>query len=207
MKIHFFIGASFFGLPFQQMIDMAPRGRHKWILFEPNPQARQNLVNQLRLEGADNSDVIVDPRAVSTYNGKIMLQGVDFDKISPMGEDEWIGGISSVISPKNSGRTLTDQPAFTDSLRAFEVDCVTLNDVFQEYVGMQDKIETLVLDVEGHEFDILGAFDWQIPVLPQFMKIETKHNTKPIEPILHKLRELGYMVFKEVDDIYCTRIG
>ena len=67
-----------------------------------------------------------------------------------------------------------------------------------ERTKKQNHVDFLKIDAEGHELNILMGYSFILK--PRFIKIEHKH----VDDILlcSKLKENGYLVWTEKDDIY-----
>ena len=62
-------------------------------------------------------------------------------------------------------------------------------------------IDFMKVDVEGHEMDIFGAYDWRVK--PTMIKLEHQHiDDIKMAKILEKQ---GYIVYTEGKDMYAIR--
>ena len=137
----------------------------------------------------------VTQAAISSYNGELKMY-----QTKEQTEDEltWVNGVSHAVEQQGE-RVLTfpeNEHLIEDTI---DVPCYTL----QTYLKMNNitSIDYLKMDVEGHETDILEAYDWS--VLPTYIKMEHTH----IDDIKMKdiLEEQGYVVSVERRDLYAVR--
>ena len=128
--------------------------------------------------------------AISSYDGEI-----DFF-LSRETNLQWTRGISHAVTQQ--GEKILERNSHLIESK-ISVPCYTL----QTFLSMKEitRIDYLKIDTEGHEMDILQAYDWR--VLPTFIKIEHHH----IDDIKMKkmLEERGYIVYTEGRDIYAIR--
>ena len=151
----------------------------------------KRYANKLREKGYKN----VSECAISSYNGELkMYQSKEYTK----DELTWVNGISHAV--EQQGEKLLTLPANEFLIEnIITVPCYTL----QTYLKNNNitSIDYLKLDVEGHETDIIEAYDWS--VLPTYIKMEHSHindiNMKNI------LEGQGYIVSVERRDIYAIR--
>ena len=133
--------------------------------------------------------------AISSYNGDLKMyqskEQTDDDML-------WINGISHAVDQK--GTKLLELENNTDYVEdIIIVPCYTLDEYFR--VNNITKVDYLKLDVEGHETDIMQAYNWS--VYPTFIKMEHFH----INDILMRelLESKGYIVTTEERDMYAVR--
>ncbi len=132
-----------------------------------------------KLEGKN-----ITQAAISSYNGELkMYQSKEYTENNLT----WVNGISHAV--EQQGEKLLELPENEHLIEnTITVPCYTL----QTYLKM---------DVEGHETDILEAYDWS--VFPTFIKMEHYH----IDDVKMKniLEEQGYVVSVERRDLYAVR--
>ncbi len=150
----------------------------------------KRYANKLRAKGYNVSEC-----AISSYNGDLKMyqskEQTDDDML-------WINGISHAVDQK--GTKLLELENNTDYVEdIIIVPCYTLDEYFR--VNNITKVDYLKLDVEGHETDIMQAYNWS--VYPTFIKLEHFH----INDILMKelLESKGYIVTTEERDMYAVR--
>ncbi len=150
----------------------------------------KRYANKLRAKGYNVSEC-----AISSYNGDLKMyqskEQTDDDML-------WINGISHAVDQK--GTKLLELENNTDYVEdIIIVPCYTLDEYFR--VNNITKVDYLKLDVEGHETDIMQAYNWS--VYPTFIKLEHFH----INDILMRelLESKGYIVTTEERDMYAVR--
>ena len=150
----------------------------------------KRYANKLRAKGYNVSEC-----AISSYNGDLKMyqskEQTDDDML-------WINGISHAVDQK--GTKLLELENNTDYVEdIIIVPCYTLDEYFR--VNNITKVDYLKLDVEGHETDIMQAYNWS--VFPTFIKLEHFH----INDILMRelLESKGYIVTTEERDMYAVR--
>ena len=150
----------------------------------------KRYANKLRAKGYNVSEC-----AISSYNGDLKMyqskEQTDDDML-------WINGISHAVDQK--GTKLLELENNTDYVEdIIIVPCYTLDEYFR--VNNITKVDYLKLDVEGHETDIMQAYNWS--VYPTFIKLEHFH----INDILMRelLESKGYIVTVEERDMYAVR--
>ena len=151
----------------------------------------KRYANKLRAKGYTN----VSECAISSYNGDLKM----YQSKEQTDEDMlWINGISHAVDQK--GTKLLELENNTDYVEdIIIVPCYTLDEYFR--VNNITKVDYLKLDVEGHETDIMQAYNWS--VYPTFIKLEHFH----INDILMRelLESKGYIVTTEERDMYAVR--
>ena len=176
------IGVSDFNT-LEQLLD------NGWEGYFVEPVKR--YANKLREKGYNN----VSECAISSYNGDLEM----YQTIEQTEEEElWINGISHAVD--QSGTKLLEMPLNREYVEdIITVPCYTLDEYFR--VNNITEVDYLKLDVEGHETDIMQAYEWS--VYPTFIKMEHWH----INDILMRelLESKGYIVTVEDRDIYAVR--
>lgn len=200
-RLNIHVGASCFNLPWHRMKDT----QSEFWLIEPNPYIRRRLLKKIREIRAKNA--LVFSEAITTTNGPVTLQCLSDEFLESReidGGDEWMLGISR-LENNNSGKNLLDQELFIPHVVYVEVEGVTLDTFFADYAPdrTQFEVETMIIDTEGHDFDIINSYSFAIR--PRFLKIEHKHCTTPIERVLNRLKKVGYSAYVESEDIYALR--
>ena len=151
----------------------------------------ERYASKLRDKGYKN----VSQCAISSYNGDLKMYQ---SKEQTNEEDLWLNGISHAVEQQGT-KLLELEPnvEFVDDI--ISVPCYTLDEYFR--VNNITEVDYLKLDVEGHETDIMQAYEWS--VYPTFIKMEHWH----INDILMRelLESKGYIVTVEERDIYAVR--
>lgn len=195
-SINLHVGASCFNLPWHRM-----RSTEHFWLIEPNEHIRRMLIKKIHKISAKNT--LTFRSAITTTNGPIILQSLSEEFLATRdieGEDEWMLGISRVKGDLNSGRNLLDQELFIPNIVENEVDGRTLDTFLYEHMDNSDHLNSLVIDTEGHDFDIINSYSFRIK--PRFLKIEHKHCTGSVNQVCQRLESVGYTVYVEREDIY-----
>ena len=151
----------------------------------------KRYANKLRAKGYKN----VSECAISSFNGDLEMYQ---SKEQTEEEELWINGISHAVD--QSGTKLLEMPLNREYVEdIITVPCYTLDEYFR--VNNITKVDYLKLDVEGHETDIMQAYEWS--VFPTYIKMEHWH----INDIMMRelLESKGYIVTVEERDIYAVR--
>ena len=133
--------------------------------------------------------------AISSYDGELKMYQT---KEQTDSERSWENGVSHAV--EQQGEKILEYDEYSDLVESIvTVPCYTL----QTYLKNNNitSIDYLKLDVEGHETDIIQAYDWS--VLPTYIKMEHMH----IDDINMKniLEEQGYIVSVERQELYAIR--
>jgi FkbM family methyltransferase len=166
---------------------LMPLVKNGWngIIVEPVP----GLAASLR-DAAKGLPVEIIEAAVSDLNGEVEMMIAS--------GDDWVRGISHVVSNNHLGARLSDNP---DNTRHFSdritVKAMTLDTLLRE---TNSAIDFMKIDAEGHELNILQNYSWRIK--PKTIKVEHKHVDD--EALVRLLEAQDYMVWREVDDLYAV---
>lgn len=184
MKYFVEVGSS----NFETCLKLAENG---WagIVCEPHPE----LYNEVRELYSPFNFVRVQNCAISVATRKMMFAPTNV-------KTGWKAGISHLVDEVHTGTRLSSIPEnqeFYDD--PIEVQSFSLSD-FIKFHNIH-TIDYLKLDTEGHEWDILNAYDWYVK--PTMIKLEHWH----INDIAMKerLEEHGYIVNTEHRDMYAIR--
>ena len=143
--------------------------------------------------------------AIHTYDGEITI------KYMTNPQEQWERGIGYVDD--FSGNTVISNRFWQEDFKNQSesiVPCLTLDSLLKKY-NIQE-IDFLKIDTEGSEWKIMENFSWSIK--PKVLKVEFVHwesvrsesgeaiNHGKIEEWITKLSEMGYLVYKEDQDIY-----
>lgn len=174
MKTFIEIGTS----DFDTLTPLAKQG-WKGVFVEPVSYLLDNVE---RVEGCVYLNV-----AISDYDGEAEIEYV----AKP--EDEWERGVNSLVGEDRSN--LFDyRETVVDQTKVMRLD--TLVDEYNI-----KSIDFLKIDIEGSEWKILK--DYSFRVKPSIIKCEYKHwKDGTYDLIKSVLKSLGYLVYKEVDDLY-----
>ena len=183
---------------FDTNIDLIKSGEWVGIMVEPAPIYFNNL--KKLVENSEHKDaVILENIAISDFDGKVEFAVAKDNTKSIRSENGWTRGISSIVSDNHKGERLFDYEENKKFLQEqIDVDCMTLQSLIKKH-NLQN-IDYLKIDVEGHETNILDAYDWSIK--PTFIKLEHTH-VDDIH-IANLLKSKGYIVYTEERDIYAV---
>ncbi|HBY69099.1 MAG TPA: hypothetical protein DEG69_15940 [Flavobacteriaceae bacterium] len=172
----------------------------KGACVEPVKTLAENLRKEIN---ARSLPVELIESAVSDLDGTAQMTQVD--KFDYDGPDYWARGVSHISQAHTKGLCLLDNVNKIIPRVNVEVPTLTLNSLikhlsnssahFKDFTG---DIDFMRLDAEGHELNILEAYDWSIK--PNWIKVEHKHSDRlAIEKIL---KGQGYYVMNEEEDMY-----
>lgn len=158
-------------------IDVFLKHADKIVAFEPNPSLYRNLTEVYK------NRAIIDGRGVSDTVGKKTFKISNANTISTF-SDDWV---------YNS--RFTNQYVWNEEV---VVETTTLDNIIDEY-GIPDYIK---IDVEGHEFEVLGAFTKLLDnTIISFEWAEEQKNK--IEETIKHIYDLGYnnFYYTEADEV------
>jgi len=163
------------------------------IFVEPIPEYRESLKRKI----GNHSNAVFEDSAISSYDGFLDMTYILPDTAA----DWWVKGISHASFSSSNLINRNIQQGFNIGTPAsITVPCLTLNSFLSKH--QVEEIELLQIDVEGHEMEILGIYDWKIK--PKQLKIEHKFNDVNIMTKL--LTEKGYAVYPDEEDIYAILV-
>ena len=185
---------------FDTCLDLVNTGEWTGVMVEPSPPYFKNLEKLVKASPYGNN-VHLENTAITDYMGKIDFT-VAKDMTCEEGNDVngWVRGISSVSATNHKGERMLDKPVnqkFIDYHTT--VPCMTLNALISKY--KYEHINYLKIDTEGHELNILEAYDWDIK--PDLIKIEHTHVDDIF--VANLLKQHGYLVYTEQHDLYAIR--
>ena len=182
MKVFLEIGCA----DFDTLLPLAEKGGWCGHCVEPVPKHAATL-----RERAASLPVAIHELAISDRNSNIRMV------VGGAGDDGWALGASHVIEHDHLGNRMLDHPA-NKHLRQEEIEVQAMRlDCFLDDNGI-DRIDFMKIDVEGHELNILENYNWSVK--PAVIKIEHKH--LPGNRLDEVLKNAGYTLFIETDDIY-----
>tara|TARA_Y100000768_G_C23763398_1_gene579687 strand:+ start:147 stop:695 length:549 start_codon:yes stop_codon:yes gene_type:complete len=139
-----------------------------------------------------NQKVVLSNCAISSYDGMLKMYQCRTDT------NEWERGTSHAV--KQKGEKILEYKSNSHLIKdTIDVPCYTLQTYLKD--NKITSIDMLKIDAEGHEMDIIEAYDWS--VLPTYIKMEHYH----IDDIKMKsmLEKKGYIVYTESRDLYAVR--
>jgi FkbM family methyltransferase len=153
-------------------------------------------LDSLKKRIGTNDSAFFDNCAISSYNGKAEITYIDPNTAS----EQWVRGISHLNFSSSNLIERNLKEGYLSSCKAItrNVKCFTLDYFFYRH-GIRD-VEYLKMDVEGHELEILCAYNWRVK--PKKLKIE--HKFVDLNVLLSILAEQGYTVLVHGDDVYAT---
>lgn len=199
MKVFVEIGVGLFGTCYQ-LLENGWRG----IMIEP----LKEVCDQIQ----DHPNLSVENVAISTKSGKDILLKVKDENLYD--EPEVYLGMSGL---KDGFNPLLEK-GYVGYLDEIEVTTVTLEDIIEKY--NLKEIDFLKVDTEGMDIEIL--YNYSFNILPTMIKFEHAHGSgeiydysyvgrdqvstkKKFGELLSKLESMGYLVWKEKEDVYCVR--
>lgn len=199
MKVFVEIGVGLFGTC-QQLLDNGWRG----IMIEPLKEVCDQIPSHPNLS--------VENVAISTQSGKDILLKVKDENLYE--EPEVYLGMSGL---KNGFNPLLEK-GYVGYLDEIEVTTATIDEIIEKY--NLKEIDLLKVDTEGMDIEIL--YNYSFNLLPTMIKFEHAHGSgeiydysyvgrdqvtisKKFGELLNKLESLGYLVWKEKEDVYCVR--
>lgn len=199
MKVFVEIGVGLFGTCYQ-LLENGWRG----IMIEP----LKEVCDQIQ----DHPNLSVENVAISTKSGKDILLKVKDENLYD--EPEVYLGMSGL---KDGFNPLLEK-GYVGYLDEIEVTTVTLEDIIEKY--NLKEIDLLKVDTEGMDIEIL--YNYSFNLLPTMIKFEHAHGSgeiydysyvgrdqvstkKKFGELLSKLESMGYLVWKEKEDVYCVR--
>jgi FkbM family methyltransferase len=138
------------------------------ILIEPVPYLFQSLINNYK-EKHSNNYIILLNLAISNKNDTLDLY-VPSLKNNLNSLPSWITELSSTDKDHIYNHTSENFPDLI--VDKISVPCLTINKLIQIYTIKE--IEFLLVDTEGHDYDILMDLDLTI-VKPKKIKFENRH--------------------------------
>jgi FkbM family methyltransferase len=190
---------------------LVPLGKNGWrgIFVDPVKPLLDKLE---RVDGCE-----YEASAITDYDGEVTFKYYDLDWIENGGEEnEWRKGLGTTNLDTN---VLNSNPKHAEYEKIVNVPCMRLDTLIDKY--NINNIDFLKIDTEGTEPVILNDYSWKIK--PTLMKIECRHwysytdedgnnfdsveglNEEQIKDIFNKLKSMGYIVYKENDDLYAVR--
>jgi FkbM family methyltransferase len=193
MKIFVEIGTC----DFDTNLPLIESGDWRGLMCEPVPKYYSSLVEQAN-QIPYRYNLNIDNIAVSNYNGHIEMIESDDET------EEWVRGVSHVVSENHTGRKLSEIPQnrianIFDYSENLKVRCMTLDSLLHKH--RIDYVDFLKIDVEGHELEILKQYSWRIK--PTFIKIE--HSHIDAQELIDIFERQGYIVYMETHDLYAVR--
>ena len=176
---------------------LEPLVKNGWsgIFVEPVKELLDNIPK--------HKNCIYENIAISNYIGTTQVRYYD-----PSWAEDWIRGVGTLVDLERN--VLNSNEQWGNHERLVGVDVITLDELINKH-GVT-KIDYLKIDTEGGELSILEDYSWKIK--PRMIKFEYCHwglgpdedggklrETKVI-PIVKMLEDIGYIVYREENDIY-----
>jgi len=178
----------------------------KLYLIEPIKYLFDQLIDNYKKKFHNISNITFINKVISNYNGNICIY-TPIKNLNEKTDDNleqklpyWISQISSVNEKhiidhiENLNNNIKKQLQIGKT----NIDCITLNKLIEEY--NINKIDYLLIDTEGHDYDILMCYDFKIKPLKITFEIAhmdgfLKIGNKFIE-LSNKLINNGYKMTK-----------
>ena len=166
------------------------------ILIEPVKFLFDKLVENYNHKYPNNNFIFIN-KAVSTYNGILKIYVPSYEELISKrnnDKDRWCWGIASV----NKSHP-TNHWGQIKSIDEIEIECITLESLIQSYEI--ESIDILHTDTEGHDVDILSAYDYKIK--PNKIIFENAHTDGTrrrgikYQNFIQKMEKYGYSIIKE----------
>lgn len=173
------------------------------LLIEPVSfyfeQLKENYLREKR-----NNNIIFGNYAVSNIDGFLTLYTPSQKNNFDTNPKTWLNQITSV---NKSHLISCDENVIIEEL---QVPCKRMNTIIKEY-GIK-KIEFLIIDTEGHEYEILMDFDLSL-VKPDHIIFENCHmdgflsKGRRYNELMSHLRRNGYFLYEENNEDTHMKLG
>ena len=122
------------------------------------------------------------------------------------GQLDWVRGVGSDNLDHNH---MVANPQWEEYERIITIDCLTLDSLLEKH--KVSDVDFMKVDAEGSEYSIFSNYSWNVK--PTMIKMEMSHwenlelyyRGKVIEPMFSMLKENGYIIWKENNDLYAIR--
>lgn len=167
------------------------------ILVEPVPYLFARLKNNY----ANQDNLFFENSAITTENGNIEMYTISEEGLDKL--PAWAIGISSIHENKNSigEQYWKSEKAQVHKAKGIDyeliekyklkikVNAMNLNTLFDKYNVA--NIDLMVLDTEGHEYEILKQLK-TVNTLPKLLRFEMNNIVKELPNLYKMLDDLGY---------------
>lgn len=177
--------------PLQECIE---RFKLSGVLVEPQPE----LFVQLQAKYHSQPGVVTVQAAIGPTDGTRTLY-----RLNPAAaREDWMTGAAS-FDRNHLIRHLSPYPDLLEQIESVPVRTLTPNTLLAE--SAIDRIDALIVDVEGYDFEILKLFD--LPRrLPAIVQYEHRHLTQADwEASLEMLVSAGYRISHTFEDTLAAR--
>jgi FkbM family methyltransferase len=168
--------------------------RYTWsgVIAEPVPEYFERLINEYEF----SLNIYCHNVAISNSDGQLEIFFVKFADVPR--DRPWEQGLASLDK-----QHLLNNNVATDRITSTIVPVKTSDQILGEYKGI--FLNLLVVDVEGHEEQILSSFPWE-RYMPECIIFESKHIDYTVHNIIcDNLKSLGYSAFKLLNDTIAIR--
>lgn len=175
----------------------------KGVCVEPVETLAQNLKEEVKSKGYP---VEILNCAISDFDGDAEL--VEVTQFDWDDDNKWAIGVSHLSSKHDNGEwcgRLLENVNQIIPREYKDVPCQTLNSLINYlrnesvvFRGFEDVIDFMRIDTEGHEVNILKAYDWEIK--PNVIKVEHVHCDKG--SLTTVLENQKYFIQEEQYDLY-----
>jgi len=173
--------------------------QYKGLLIEPNFEKFHSLHKTFNSLNYEFFNI-----AISSNSGILKLYKLSFTNepwatgLITSNKDLLLSHFSSNYIQSKFKKTVFNAP-YDQYIEEFQIECLLLD----EFVSENDlnEISFLIIDTEGHEFDILKSFSFK--VLPKYIYYESCHfdSFDKYFAICKKLRQIKYDLFTDGHDI------
>ena len=158
------------------------------LFVEPMPEMFDRLVSSYLHR--DDGDVVFENSAISDYDGEIEMIRIPPDVVDSGKVHACFNGMSAVYPPRNGLGSEGDKKTVEQYAQKIKVPCITIQTLLKRH--NISNIDILVIDAEGHDWQIFKAFDLR-KYKPSFIKIEFINLTDTEQAQLKtKLTDSGY---------------
>ena len=168
--------------------------RYSWkgIIAEPVPE----YFSKLSIEYQDSAGVSCENVAISSKSGELKIYFVPFSEV-PI-DKPWEQGLASLDRAH-----LLQNGVREDRIHEVVVPVLTVSDLLSRYPAI--NISLVVIDVEGHEAEILSSFPWEETV-PECVLFESKHlSDDEHAKVTESLKKFGYSNYRMINDTICLQ--
>ena len=164
----------------------------KGVIAEPVPEYFEKLSREYQ----DSAGVYCENVAISSKSGEMTIYFVPFSEVPS--EKPWEQGLASL-----DREHLLQNGVGQDRIREATVPVLSVSNLLDRYKAI--NLSLVVIDVEGHEAEILNSFPWEDTV-PECVVFESKHLSDDEHlKAAEMLKKFGYSNFRMLNDTVCIQ--
>ncbi|MCL6261223.1 FkbM family methyltransferase [Aquiflexum sp. TKW24L] len=181
------------GITFDFLYKILNSVNSRGLVIEPSPKYFPKVVENLSSLG----EIIFVQKAIYSKNQNVTLYEVNENGLKSL--PEWGSGLGSL-----NQRHLLNHNISTDNIDSYEVEGITFETLMNNNPGF-NKVDYLVIDVEGYDFEILKSIDFKEfdSKIIQFEIFNLNEDDKKASRNL--MKEQGYLVFNVNVDLFCVK--